>query len=141
MITTESQNIIPSKFSVRHEAFMHLWWEVTLHQGSLYIQQDSACLLPLAGGPDVGSKVTPTKTQWEEAYRLVSSFKLNGIRGDKDILDGTQIGWDVLWGDVKSKRTIVNPVGDTIGKLYEAVNLVTVSKEFPNGIVDADCLG
>ena len=119
---------------------MYLWWEATLHQGSLYIQQDSACLLSLAGCPDVGIKVTPTKTQWEEAYRLVSSFKLNGIRGDKDILDGTQIGWDVLWGDVKSKRTIVNPIGDTIGKLYEAVNLVTVSKEFPNGIVDADCL-
>jgi len=61
-----------------------------------------ACLLPLAGGPDVGIKVTPTKTQWEDAYRLVSSFKLNGIRGDKDILDGTQIGWGVLWGDIKS---------------------------------------
>lgn len=119
---------------------MHLWWEVTLHRDSLYIQQNSACLLPLAGGPDVGIKVTPSTAQWEEAYRLVSSFKLNGIKGDKDILDGTQIGWDVLWGDVKSKRTVVNPIGETIDKLYEAVTLLTVSIEFPNGIVNADCL-
>lgn len=140
MIMTESQKIIPSKFSIRHEAFMHLWWEVTLHQGSLYIQQDSSCLLPLAGGPDVGIKVTPTKAQWEEAYDLLSSIKLNGIRGDKGILDGTEIGWDVLWGEVKSKRTVINPIGDKIDKLYEAVTLLTISKEFPNGIVDSDCL-
>ena len=119
---------------------MHSWWEVTLHQGSLYIQQDSACLLPLAGGPDVGIKVTPKKAQWEQAYRLVSSFKLNGIRGDKDILDGTQIGWDVIWGDVKSKRTIINPIGESIDKFYQVVALLTVCEEFPSGIVDADSL-
>ena len=136
----ESQNIIPSKFSVRHDAFMYLWWEVTLHKGSLYIQQSSACLLPFAGGPDVGIKVTPTKAQWEEAYGLLTSIKLNGIRGDKDIIDGNQIGWDVLWGELKSKRTVINPIGYKIDKLYEAVTLLTMSKEFPNGIVDADCL-
>ena len=120
---------------------MHLWWEVSLHEGALYIQQDSSCMLPLAGGPDVGIKATPTDAQWRVAYALVNSVKLNGIRGNKDILDGHQIGWDVLWEGVKSKRTIANPIGESIDKLYEAVALLTVCDEFPRGIVGANMWG
>ena len=137
-MTMELQANLPSRFYVRHDVFMHYWWEVTFYEGSLYIQQSSACILPLAGGPEVGIKVTPTNVQWDAAYALLNSVKLNGIRGNKEILDGHQIGWDVLWEGVKSKRTIINPVGESIDKLFEAVALLTTCEEFPDGIVDAD---
>jgi len=121
----------PDKLFYREDHYMSHWLELEWKPAGLRVEAESQCILPLAD-PEL---VFPTLAAWGELKNALSGIKLGAIRSDRDVMDGFQASWEIRWGAIKSKRTVINPRGEAFEGLRAAISTFTVSDDYPRGVI------